>query len=40
MFCRTTMLKAGEEPKVVADELGISVCDVEIAARLLLGRIA
>jgi uncharacterized protein (DUF433 family) len=34
------MLKAGEEPEVIADELGITVSDVRIAARVLLGRAA
>lgn len=32
------MLKAGEEPEVVADEFGISKTDVRTAARVLLGR--
>jgi uncharacterized protein (DUF433 family) len=32
------MLKAGEEPDVVADEFGISTHDVGTAARVLLGR--
>lgn len=34
------MLRAGEEPEVVADEFGISVQDVGTAARVLLGRAA
>jgi uncharacterized protein (DUF433 family) len=34
------MLKAGEEPAVVAEEFGISTHDVGIAARILLGRAA
>lgn len=34
------MLKAGEEPAVVADEFGISTHDVGIAARVLLGHAA
>jgi hypothetical protein len=32
------MLKAGEEPAVIADELRITVADVRVAARILLGR--
>lgn len=34
------MLKAGEDPQVVADELGVSIDDVRTAARVLLGRAA
>jgi uncharacterized protein (DUF433 family) len=34
------MLKAGEEPGVVAEELGVSVEDVRTAARVVLGRAA
>lgn len=34
------MLRAGEEPEVVADEFGISIHDVGTAARVLLGRAA
>jgi hypothetical protein len=34
------MLKAGEDPGVVADELGVSVEDVRTAARVVLGRAA
>lgn len=34
------MLKAGEDAAVIADELGIGVRDVRIAARVLLGRAA
>lgn len=34
------MLKAGEEPGVVADELGVSTEDVRTAARVVLGRAA
>ncbi|GES03729.1 hypothetical protein Acor_57950 [Acrocarpospora corrugata] len=34
------MLKAGEEPEVIADELGITAADVRIAARVLLGHAA
>lgn len=34
------MLKAGEEPEIVADEFGISVHDVSTAARVLLGHAA
>jgi len=32
------MLKAGEDPQVVADEHGVSIEDVRTAARVLLGR--
>jgi uncharacterized protein (DUF433 family) len=32
------MLKAGEDPGVLADELGVSLDDVRAAARVLLGR--
>lgn len=32
------MLKAGEDPEVVADELGVSPDDVRTAARVVLGR--
>ncbi|MGH3318838.1 MAG: DUF433 domain-containing protein [Streptosporangiaceae bacterium] len=32
------MLKAGEDPQVVADEHGVSITDVRTAARVLLGR--
>lgn len=34
------MLKAGEEPEVVADEFGVSIDEVRTAARVLLGRAA
>ena len=34
------MLRAGEEPAVVAEELGVSVEDVRTAARVVLGRAA
>jgi len=34
------MMKAEEEPEVIADELGITVADVRIAARVLLGHAA
>lgn len=34
------MLKAGEEPGVVAEELGVSIEDVRTAARVVLGRAA
>jgi uncharacterized protein (DUF433 family) len=34
------MLKAGEEPGVVADELGVSTEDVRTAARVVLGHAA
>ncbi len=34
------MLKAGEDPEVVADEFGISIGDVRTAARVLLGHAA
>ncbi len=34
------MLKAGEEPEVVADELGVTPDDVRAAARILLGHAA
>ncbi|WP_327044725.1 DUF433 domain-containing protein [Microbispora sp. NBC_01189] len=34
------MLKAEEEPEVIADELGITIADVRVAARVLLGRAA
>jgi uncharacterized protein (DUF433 family) len=34
------MLNAGEEPQVIADELGVSLDDVRTAARVLLGHAA
>jgi uncharacterized protein (DUF433 family) len=34
------MLKAGEEPGVVADELGVGIEDVRTAARVVLGHAA
>jgi uncharacterized protein (DUF433 family) len=34
------MVKAGDEPEVVADELGVSVPQVWAAARVVLGRVA
>ena len=34
------MMKAEEKPEVIADELGITVADVRIAARVLLGHAA
>lgn len=34
------MLKAGEEPEIVAEELGVSIEDVRTAARVVLGRAA
>jgi uncharacterized protein (DUF433 family) len=34
------MLNAGEEPQVIADELGVSLDDIRTAARVLLGHAA
>jgi uncharacterized protein (DUF433 family) len=34
------MVKAGEDPEVVADELGVSVQQVWAATRVVLGRVA
>jgi hypothetical protein len=34
------MVKAGEDPHVVAEELGIGIDDVRTAARVLLGHAA
>ena len=34
------MLKAGEDPEVMADELGVTLDDVRTAARVLLGHAA
>ncbi|HEY2578027.1 MAG TPA: DUF433 domain-containing protein [Streptosporangiaceae bacterium] len=40
MWDVANMLKAGEDPQVVADEHGVSIDDVRTAARVLLGRAA